>query len=168
MPRRWLCISLFVLVAACSSSHQAATPSSTTLPTGTSSTSTSAPAIPSSGLRGIRVEAFACPPHFVAPAANATPIGTPEALLLCPLGFPGQAGKAVTVVPGRPIFRALITALSRARERSTGAVCPAYADLMQVVLAKTRDGIYQVSVPTDGCGHYQRDALEALNRARAG
>jgi hypothetical protein len=114
------------------------------------------------------VRAFACPSHLVAPAASETRIGAPEAFLLCPLGFPGQASSAVTVVSGRPIFRALITALSRARERSTGAVCPAYADLMQVVLAKTRDGVYQVSIPTDGCGHYQRDALEALNRARAG
>jgi len=63
-------------------------------------------------------------------------------------------------------FAPLISALSRPDEPKTGAVCPAYADLSQLVLARTDESSYQVSIPTDGCGHYQRPALDALNRAR--
>jgi len=44
--------------------------------------------------------------------------------------------------------------------------CAAYADLSQVVLAKTAGRDYQVSIPTDACRHYQREALDALHRAR--
>ena len=167
MSRRWLCLSLVVLAAACGSSGHAGAPASTTSTAGTSATSTSTPVTASPGLRGVQVLAFECPARPIAPGASPTPISTPQTLLLCPLGFPGQASSAVTVTPTQPIFRALIAALSRVHEPASGAVCPAYADLMQDVLAKTRDGVYQVSIPTDGCGHYQRGALEALNRARA-
>jgi len=166
MIRRWLCLSLVVL-AACSSSHNVATPSTTTARPGAGSTSTSAP-VPPPGLRGVPVRAFECPSRFVSAAAVPTQIDAPEALLLCPLGMPGQPSNAVTVPATQAIFPALVAALSRAHEPSTGAVCPAYADLMQVVLAKTRSGTFQVSIPTDGCGHYQRVALDTLNRARGG
>jgi hypothetical protein len=166
MNRRWLCLSLVVVAAACSSSHEAVTPSTTTARSGAGSTSTSTPVVPSSGLRGVAVRAFECPSRPLSPAASPTPIEAPEALLLCPLGMPGQPSNAVTVAATQPVFHALVAALSRAHEPSTGAVCPAYADLMQVVLAKNRSGAYQVSIPTDGCGHYQRDALDALSRAR--
>ena len=131
-------------------------------------TSTSTPLTAPPGLRGVRVRAFECPARPVVPSASPTPIGPTEALLLCPLGFPGQPSSAVTVTATQPAFHQLIVALSWAHERASGAVCPAYADLTQVVLAKTHAGVYQVSIPTDGCGHYQQGALEALNRARAG
>lgn len=66
----------------------------------------------------------------------------------------------------RPEFAALLSALSRPDEPKTSAVCPLYADMLQVVLAKTGAHSYQVSLPVDGCGHYQRLVLDALNHAR--
>lgn len=117
-------------------------------------------------LRGIPVTKFECPPRPVSPAASPTPIGAAQALLLCPLSMPGLSSKAVTVTASQPLFKALSAALSAADEPPTGSPCPAYADLPQFVLAKTRDRVYQVSIPTDACRHYQRGALDALNRAR--
>jgi len=72
----------------------------------------------------------------------------------------------VTVGAAQPLFTALINALSAPDETRTTGACPAYADLPQTVLAKTSDGVYQLSIPTDECGHYQRRALDALDRAR--
>jgi len=119
-------------------------------------------------LRGSPTLEFKCAPRLVPPVAAPTPIAAPQALLLCPLGMPGERSTAITITANQSAFQPLINALSRADEPPTGAACPAYADVPQVILAKTGSGVYQVSIPTDGCGHYQRDALDALNRARSG
>jgi hypothetical protein len=115
------------------------------------------------------VQAFACPPHVVTPSAKPAPIGTPQTFLLCALEMPGQASRNVTVAAGGSAFDSLVSALSRADEPAPGpgTVCALYADLVQVVLAKTDAGVYRISIPVDGCGHYERSALTALQAARA-
>ncbi len=102
------------------------------------------------------------------PSAKPAPISTPQTFLLCALVMPGQASKNVTVAAGGSAFDSLVSALSRADEPAPGpgTVCAAFADLSQVVLAKSGAGVYQVSIPTDGCGHYERSALTALRDAR--
>jgi hypothetical protein len=83
--------------------------------------------------------------------------------------MPGQPSKSVTIPAGRPAFDSLVSALSHADEPAPGpgTVCAAYADLTQIVLARTGSGVYQVSIPVDGCAHYERAALTALQAARA-
>jgi len=108
----------------------------------------------------------ACPPQIDASATTTTPVGTVRALSLCPVGIPRFSSNAVTITASDPQFGALITALSAPDESRTSGACPMYADVPQIVLAETADGVYQVSIPTDACGHYQRDALTALTQAR--
>lgn len=121
---------------------------------------------PRAVLRGVRVHNFECLPRSTSRTARSAPIPAPQLLLLCPLGTPGVRSRAVTVVATQPLFAILITALSAPDETRTTGACPEYADLPQNVLARTSDGAYQLSIPTDECGHYQRRALDALNRAR--
>jgi len=121
---------------------------------------------PRAVLRGVRVHNFECPPRPTSRTARSAPIPAPQALLLCPLSTPGVRSRAVTVVATQPLFTTWITALSAPDENRTTGACPAYADLPQNVLAKTSAGAYQLSIPTDECGHYQRRALDVLNRAR--
>ncbi len=160
LKRLALCLPLFVLLAACGSSGSGAKVSS----------STTAPAPSASGLRGVVVRAWACPADVVSPGAKRAPIDTPQTFLLCALDMPGQPSKPVEVAAGRPAFDSLLSALSRADEPAPGpgTVCALYADVTQVVLAKTGAGVYQVSIPVDGCGHYERSALTALQAARSG
>jgi hypothetical protein len=115
------------------------------------------------------VQALACPVRVVSPSAKPARIDAPQTFLLCALDMPGQPSENITVAAGRPAFDALVSALSRADEPAPGpgTVCALYADLAQVVLAKTGAGVYQVSIPVDGCGHYERSALTALQAARA-
>jgi hypothetical protein len=115
------------------------------------------------------VRALVCPPQAVSPSAKPAPIDTPQTLLLCALVMPGQPSKNVTVTAGGAAFDSLVSALSRPDEPapSPGTVCAAYADLTQVVLARTGAGVFQVSIPVDGCAHYERTALTALQAARA-
>jgi hypothetical protein len=117
----------------------------------------------------VAVQSFVCPAHVVAPGGKPLPIDTPQSFLLCALVMPGQPSKSVTVTAGRPAFDSLVSALSRPDEPAPGpgTVCAAYADLAQVVLAQTSTGVYQVSIPVDGCAHYERSALTALQAARA-
>jgi hypothetical protein len=117
-------------------------------------------------LRGSPTSAFKCPTHFVAPVAAPKSISMPQALLLCPLDMPGQGSSAVMIAPNQAAFQPLVDALSQPDQPSTGGVCAAYADLPQVLLAKTARGVFQLVIPTDGCRHYERAALDALNRAR--
>jgi hypothetical protein len=164
----WLLFAIS-LIAACGSSGHVSTPGSTSS-TRVGTTSTSSRSTQTHGLRGIPVRDFACPPRVVSSASGAIPIEAAQAFLLCPLAMPGRSSKAVTVAANQPLFEVLVSALSAADTPPTpGTACPAYADLPQLVLAKTgAEGAFQVSIPTDGCGHYQRGALDALNRARGG
>jgi hypothetical protein len=169
MRRLAWCVSLVSLLAACGSSDRASTPGSTSTTRGGDVTSTSLRIQPTPVLRGVPVRNFECARPAVASAVSPVPIEAVQAFLLCPLGVPGQSSKAVTVRVTDPVFEVLVRALSLADVPPTsGAVCPAYADLSQVVLAKTSGSMFQVSIPTDACKHYQRDALDALGRARGG
>jgi len=56
--------------------------------------------------------------------------------------------------------------LSAPNQPPTGQACEEYADVIQHVLADTDAGVYEVTVPIDGCGHYLTAALSALNAAR--
>jgi len=90
-----------------------------------------------------------------------------QTLRLCPIPGSGLSAEGLTLDRSGPNFDALLRALSAADEPPTpGAVCPLYADLRQVVLARAGDRVYEISIPSDACNHYQRDALDALNRAR--
>jgi hypothetical protein len=121
---------------------------------------------PPAQLRGVAVERFECPPSPASPTTTKTPIVAVQALRLCPLDAPDGAARAVTVTRGEPGFESLVDALSRPDEPPTAGACPEYADVPQVVLARTDDGVYSVAIPTDACRHYQRAALDALDRAR--
>jgi hypothetical protein len=123
---------------------------------------------PRAVLRGVRVHNFECPPRPTSRTAHPAAIPAPQVLLLCPLDTPGALSRAVTVVATQPLFTRLIAALSAPDEDPTTGACPAYADQPQNVLAKTGAGAYRLAIPTDECGHYQRRALDALNRARRG
>lgn len=152
------CLSAACLIAACGSPAKVSTPGST---------STSVPTRSTRVLRGTAVGSFECRPQQVSSGVGSIPINAVQTLLLCPLSTAGAPTKPVTLGVDRPTFTALIAALAAADEPPTpGAVCPLYADLLQVVVAKTSDGVYQVSIPTDACRHYLRGALDALNRAR--
>jgi hypothetical protein len=168
MRRLAWCLSLVWLVAACGSSAHVSTLGPTSTTRGSAdTTSTSVPTPSTRLLRGTPVAGFECPPHPVSSAVSSIPIDAVQTLLLCPLGTAGVSADAVTLGVDRPIFKVLIAALAEADEPPTrGAVCPLYADLLQAVVAKTSGGVYQVSIPTDACKHYERDALDALNRAR--
>ncbi len=105
----------------------------------------------------------------VEPDAKPAPIGTPRTFLLCALEAPGRPSKSVTVAADAPTFAPLVSALSLPDDPTVpGTVCALYADLPQVVLARTGAGVFQVSIPVDGCRHYLRSALTALQDARAG
>jgi hypothetical protein len=121
---------------------------------------------PKRALRGVRVKVLTCPARAVSPAASPTPIGAVQTILLCPLDVPNSSSKPVTLRTGQPEFTVLSTALSVADETPSTGPCALYADAPQTVLAQAREGVYQISIPTDACRHYQRDALEALDRAR--
>jgi len=168
MKRLAWCLSLVSLLGACGSSGHSTTPGSTSATSGGANTTTTSTGIPHvRGLRGFPVRNFECPPHAMSSGARPIPIEAVQALLLCPLSMPGVSGEAVTVRADQPIFNRMISALSAADEPSIGGgPCPAYADLLQVVLAKTSGSAYEVSIPTDACGHYQPAALDALSRAR--
>jgi hypothetical protein len=168
MKRLAWCLSLVALAAACGSSGRVSNPgSASTTRGGANTTSTSSRITPTHELRGIPVRNFQCPPRPASSRVSSIPIEGVQALLLCPTSAPGRSLKTVKVGANQPSFEVLVSALSAADEPPTsGAVCPAYADLLQYVLAKTRTGEYQVSIPTDACGHYQRGALDALNDAR--
>ena len=77
-----------------------------------------------------------------------------------------RAEQAVTISTGQSQFATLIAALSVPDQPPTTGACAAYADLPQVVLAKTAHGVFQVSIPVDACGHYQQRARQALQAAR--
>ncbi len=162
-------MSFVVLVAACGSSTGSGSPTTTTTTTTVPTTTTTVPTTPG-GLRGVAVQALTCPARAVTAASKPAPIGTPRTFLLCALGMPGQPSKNVTIAAGAPTFAPLVSALSAADAPAPGpgTVCAAYADLPQVVLARTDAGVYQVSIPVDGCGHYLGSALTALQDARAG
>ncbi len=168
MRRFAWCLSVVWLVAACGSSAHVSTPGSTSTTRGSAiTTSTSVPTPSTRVLRGTPVGSFECRPRPVSSVVSSIPITAVQTLLLCPLSTAGVSANAVTLGVDRPIFKVLIAALSASDEPPTGgAVCPLYADRLQVVVAKTSGGVYQVSIPTDACKHYQRDALDALNRAR--
>jgi hypothetical protein len=117
-------------------------------------------------LRGVPVSRFECPPHPTSAALPARIVDV-QAVLVCPLPAPGVPAKAVTISSHQPQFASLLAALSVRDEPSTTGACPAYGDVPQLLLAKTTRGVYAVSIPVDACHHYQRPALEALNRARA-
>ena len=157
MRRLAWCLFLVPLVAACGSSSHVSTPGSTSTTRGSANTTSTSVRIPSTRvLRGIPVRSFECPPRPLSSAVSPIPVDAVQTLMLCPLSMPGLSSNAVTVGVDRPIFKVLIAALSAADEPPTrGVACPLYADLPQVVVAKTSGSVYQVSIPTDACKHYR-------------
>ena len=165
-----VCVALLVLcVGACSSGSKnqpTAATSSFATTTERAATTTTIARSQQGLLRVVHVTRIACPPQIDSPATTTIPFGTVRALSLCPLGMRRLSSSTVTITAGDPKFNALIMALSAPDEPRTAEVCPLYADIPQIVIAETADGVYQVSIPTDACGHYQRGALTALTQAR--
>jgi hypothetical protein len=92
------------------------------------------------------------------------PAGEVTEFLLCPMPSP-QPSRAVRVVPDNAHFAPLLGALTAAdATRSTG-ICPMYADVVQVILARTRTVVLRARIPVDGCGHYQH--INVLTAARS-
>jgi hypothetical protein len=164
-----VCITaVAIFVAGCSSGRgSGASPTTTTAPTTTSAAppTTARTHLPGV-LRGVSVGRFECPPPLESTATTVTSIGTVKTLLLCPIDAPGLASTAVTINASDPQFAALVSALSAPDEPRTTQACPMYADVPQFVVAQTDDGVYEVTIPTDSCGHYQRGALAALTHVR--
>jgi hypothetical protein len=117
-------------------------------------------------MRGTAVDTFACPANPPSSSAEPAPIVEAQALRLCPLDAPDEPARTVTVTRDEPGFAPLVDALSLPDEAPTTGACPEYADVPQVVLARTDGAVYAVAIPSDACGHYQRVVLDALRRAR--
>jgi hypothetical protein len=92
------------------------------------------------------------------------PASAVQAFLLCPLRLPTGSGKAVLVPRSAPGFPGLLALLSSPDQPRTKQLCPMYADMPQVILARTADGAYVVHIPVDACGHYWHP--EVLGRLR--
>lgn len=125
-----------------------------------------APVSPAAGadVRGASLPAFAC----TGPAGGdvRVPAADVGAVRLCAL--PALGGPAVTVRPDDPRWDQLLGALSADDvPPDPGAVCPAYANVEQRVVADSTRGPLVVHIPVDGCHHYQRDALTILTAIRA-
>jgi hypothetical protein len=65
-----------------------------------------------------------------------------------------------------PELLRLTNLLAMPNERIRGDACPEYADVPQVVVAQTTQLAFLVSIPHDGCGHYLRPVVVALQAAR--
>lgn len=79
-----------------------------------------------------------------------------------PVGPRGGALPPLIVTPTEPQFKRLLTALSAPNAPPTTEACPFMTEKEIVLLAKTRAGAFQVSIPLDGCGLYQKSAAEAI------
>ena len=116
-------------------------------------------------LRGIPVNAIACPRIPAAMTTSSVVIGSVEKFVLCRIGTPRPSVQPLVVVAGSAGFPPLLKALSEASQPSTREACPAYGDIPRVVFAKTSHHVYRVRIPTDGCGHYLTDVRFALINA---
>ena len=64
-------------------------------------------------------------------------------------------------------FQRLLTALAAPNvPPTTHQVCPALSEVEILLLARTPAGTFRVSIPVDGCGLYQRAALDAIYGTR--
>ncbi|HEX3899104.1 MAG TPA: hypothetical protein VHW74_08015 [Mycobacteriales bacterium] len=133
---------------------------------GTSCATASAQTISQPSIRGSELSGFSCHGHVI-DSTDAAPPQQVTAFRLCPLEYPGQAGRTVTVRPGNAHFARLRTALAAPDQQpKRDQVCAMYANLPQRVLAQTTSGVVLVHIPTDSCGHYQSAAALALAAAR--
>ena len=88
-------------------------------------------------------------------------------MLICPQTVAAHTA-TITLQPTDPDFAILLNAISAPVEPSgTGQVCPAYADLLQDVVANTSSTPLLTHLPLDRCGHYQQDVLKAITQARS-
>ena len=170
MGRRFIAPLVLVValgVSSCGSLARVDSPSSPN--TAQLSASPSASSSSRSGgpvLRGVPVLSFSCPPKLGQGAGRVpvrVPAGDVTAFTLCPMSS-SHYPTAVRVVAGNVHFRALLEALTAADAPRSNAMCPMYADVTQVILARTRTGVVRVRIPIDGCGHYQH--VDVLMAAR--
>jgi hypothetical protein len=114
------------------------------------------------GLRGVALAELSCSPKPKAPNRGVVAIGGVQAFLLCRSGPQGAARPPLTVTPNEPQFKRLVSALSVSSAPPTTGACPALSEVQIVLLARTRAGAFQVSIPVDGCGLYQAGAVAAV------
>jgi hypothetical protein len=133
------------------------------LAAGCSSGSTTQSARPT--IRGAQVPTFSCGARATTQQVEVAPAAV-TGLLLC-RSVPVY-NRVVRVTPSDRVFTALVRALSVPDEPRASGACPAYADVPQPVVARTASETLVVHIPVDGCGHYQREPLQALHAARTG
>jgi hypothetical protein len=160
-------LSVVLGVSACGSpAYVGPPPASHTSPPSSSPSASSSSSARDVVLRGVPVTSLHCPPNLMQGVGGVpVPARDVTEFLLCPMPSP-QRSTAVTVIAGTVHFGPLLAALTAPDlPRSTG-VCPMYADAVQVILARTQSGVMRVTIPVDGCGHYQH--VDVLMAARAG
>jgi hypothetical protein len=117
-----------------------------------------------STLRGVPVSRFECKARPSTPRARPAPIGRTQALLVCPWAATGPGSKTVIVTAGQPQFNSLIAAISAPDAPPNKQACRILTVIPFLVLARSDDRSYWVSIPVDGCKITQRGAAEEIMR----
>jgi hypothetical protein len=160
-------LSVGVGVSACGSPAHVGPPSSshTSKPSSSPSASSSSSAH-GAVLRGVPVTFLRCPPNLMQGVGGVpVPARDVTEFLLCPMPS-ARRSTAVTVSASTVAFGPLLAALTAPDLPRSTRVCPMYADAVRVILARTRSAVMRVTIPVDGCGHYQH--VDVLMAARAG
>ena len=135
---------------------------STTLPAG------------ASGLRGFETASATCPttPGGAAGGVVSSELTAVSGLVvqfvICPQMIVSSTVRPSVVIAASDAvhFGALVQALSAADLPSQpGQACPMYADLPQVVFARSAPRIWLLHLPVDSCHHYQAAVLAAIRAA---
>ena len=130
---------------------------------GSSSDHTAGPSQPA--IRGARLASFSCQAASdPGRAVSVSPVQVVR-LRLCPVQG-NEFEPTATVRPAYVGFSHLLDVLGAPDEPRSSDPCPEYADLQQTIVADTPAGAVLVHIPVDGCEHYQRPALDALQQAR--
>jgi hypothetical protein len=159
-------LSVVVGVSACGSPAHVGPPSSSHTSKPSSSPSASSSSAHGAVLRGVPVTFLRCPPNLMQGVGGVpVPARDVTEFLLCTMPS-ARRSTAVTVSASTVRFGPLLAALTAPDLPRSTRVCPMYADAVWVILARTRSGVMRVTIPVDGCGHYQH--VDVLMAARAG
>ena len=108
------------------------------------------------GIRGTELSAFACNAKAAGKAVRLPPSDVLE-LRVCPVSAPepfNRPDRPVSLVRGSTRFQSFLAALSLPDEAAKGQqACPAYAELLPTVIARTKTVALIAHLPVDACGH---------------
>jgi hypothetical protein len=119
-----------------------------------------------SGIRGTELPTFSCDAKPSGKALRVEPSHVVE-LLVCPVAAPepfNRPSQPITLARGGTRFTELLHALSAPDEAHSGPgqACPAYAELVPPIVARTGSVDLLVHIPADSCGHSRPAARSAL------